>query len=212
MTEEFPLLPVFLKVKGRRCLVVGAGNIGLAKIQNLLDCGATVTVVAPQANAAVEQLAEQSRIVLVGKPYDEKDLESMSVVIAATSTPDLNHRIYREGTARGCFVNVVDDPDYCDFYFGSIVRRGALQVAISTTGESPAFAQQLRQEIDEALPAETGPWLARLGDLRRKINRVTEPGPERVSLLRELAKREICQAETCPCRTLHAPGELAAHS
>jgi precorrin-2 dehydrogenase/sirohydrochlorin ferrochelatase len=99
-------------------------------------------------------------------------------------------------------VNVVDDPEYCDFYFGSIVRRGALTVGISTAGESPAFAQQLKQEIDEALPADTGAWLQRLGKLRRKVNRVVEPGPRRILLLRELAKRQICDSETCPCRAL----------
>ncbi len=210
MIEEFPLLPVFMKMINRACLVVGAGSIGFAKIQNLLECGAVVKVVAPFACDQVEQLAVESKIVLLRKGYERTDLQGMSVVIAATSDPELNHRVYDEGVARGCFVNVVDDPDYCDFYFGSIVRRGALQVAISTTGESPAFAQQLRQEIDEALPGDTGEWLAQLGELRRQVNRVVEPGPKRVSMLRELARREVCHETRCPCRALAERQDFAA--
>ena len=186
--------------------------VASAKIQNLLECGAVVKVVAPVACEQVEQFAREGKLVLVRKEYEESDLESMSVVIAATSDPGLNHRVYGQGVARGCFVNVVDDPDYCDFYFGSIVRRGALQIAISTTGESPAFAQQLRQEIDEALPGDTAEWLARLGEIRRQVNRVIEPGPQRISILRELARREACDEMNCPCRALGEREELTAQS
>ena len=212
MIEEFPLLPVFMKMKDRPCLVVGAGSVASAKIVNLVECGARVRVIAPQICSEVDELALRHEVSLERRDYREDDLDGVSVVIAATSDLELNHRIYKECRARDLLVNVVDDPDYCDFYFGSIIRRGGLQVAISTTGESPAFAQQLRQEIDEALPADTGEWLARLGDLRRHVNRVVEPGPQRVSLLRELARREVCDKTTCPCRALPAIQELAAKS
>ena len=210
MIEEFPLLPVFMKMKDRRCLVVGAGSVALAKILNLVECGALVKVVAPRVCREIDELAREKKITLERKEYVEADLESVSVVIAATDSSELNHCIYTQGVALGRFVNVVDDPQYCDFYFGSVVRRGALQVAISTTGESPAFAQQLRQEIDEALPPDAGDWLGRLGDLRRHVNCVVEPGPQRISLLRELARREVCDETTCPCRALPAIQELAA--
>ncbi|MDQ2844057.1 MAG: bifunctional precorrin-2 dehydrogenase/sirohydrochlorin ferrochelatase [Acidobacteriota bacterium] len=199
-------------MKNRACLVVGAGLVGSAKIRNLLECGAVVKVVALDVCAEVGQLAQENKVALKRKEYEETDLQGMSVVIAATSDPGLNHRVYDEGVARGCFVNVVDDPDYCDFYFGSIVRRGALQIAISTTGESPAFAQQLRQEIDDALPGDTGKWLAQLGELRRHVNRVVEPGPHRISMLRELARREACHETDCPCRALAAREAFALDS
>jgi precorrin-2 dehydrogenase / sirohydrochlorin ferrochelatase len=202
MTERRPLLPVFMKMQDRPALVVGGGCIALEKIRVLLDSGATIRAVAPEALEEVKSLARDGKIILQEKEYSDKDLLGVSVVIAATNDFELNHRVYAEATARGQLVNVVDDPEYCDFYFGSIVRRGALQVAISTTGESPAFAQQLKQEIDEALPADTGSWLARLGELRRHINRVVEAGPGRISLLRELARREACDPATCPCRSL----------
>ncbi len=202
MTDEPPLMPVFMKMHGRPCLLIGGGRIALEKLLVLLDCGAAVTVVAREVLAEMAQLAAESVIALRQKEYATPDLEGFALVIAATNDATVNHRIYAEGVARGHLVNVVDDPQYCDFYFGSIVRRGALQIAISTRGESPAFAQQLKQEIDQALPADTGSWLARLGELRRHINRVVETGPARILLLRELARREACNPETCPCRML----------
>lgn len=201
-SQPVPLLPVFMKMEGRPCLLVGGGRIALEKIRVLLDCGTVIRVVAPEALPEIERLAEEGALVLDKKEYSEADLEGVSVVIAATNLADLNHRVRAEASARGLLVNVVDDPAYCDFYFGSIVRRGALQVAISTAGESPAFAQQLKQEIDEALPPDTGSWLARLGELRRHLNRVVDAGPARISLLRELARRETCDPATCPCRSL----------
>jgi precorrin-2 dehydrogenase len=202
MTEEPPLLPVFLKMKGRPCLVIGGGHVALEKIRVLLESQATVRVVAPEVVDELRKLAEQGRIILHAKKYDPADLDDVAVVIAATDNAQLNHRVYREAVARGRLVNVVDDPAHCDFYFGSIVRRGALQVAISTAGESPAFAQRLKQEIDEALPADTGTWLARLGETRRHVNRIVKAGPRRIALLRELARREACDPATCPCRSL----------
>jgi siroheme synthase-like protein len=161
-----------------------------------------IRAVAPEALDEVHELAEQGRIILQMKKYDPADLDGVAVVIAATDNAQLNHRVYREAVARGRLVNVVDDPAFCDFYFGSIVRRGSLQVAISTAGESPAFARQLKHEIDEALPADTGTWLARLGETRRHVNQVVKAGPRRVALLRELARREACDPATCPCRSL----------
>lgn len=197
-----PLLPVFFKMQGRPCLLVGAGKVALEKLNVLLDCGASIRVVAPVVLPEIEQLADAGRITLIKRDYLSSDIDNFTFIIAATSDAGLNHLVYADALARGRLVNVVDDPDYCDFYFGSIVRRGALQVAISTTGKSPAFAQQLKQEIDAALPADTASWLEQLGELRRHVNQTIAPGPARVSLLRELARREACDPSTCPCRAL----------
>jgi precorrin-2 dehydrogenase / sirohydrochlorin ferrochelatase len=196
------LLPIFMKMEGRPCLVVGGGQVALEKMRVLLECGTIVRAVAPEIVPEVDELARAGKILVQRREYCTEDLAGLSLVIAATNDPELNHRVYQEATAQGRLVNVVDDPEYCDFYFGSIVRRGALQIGISTSGESPAFAQQLKQEIDEALPPDTASWLERLGELRRHVNRVVEPGPARVSLLRELARREACNPETCPCRAI----------
>jgi precorrin-2 dehydrogenase/sirohydrochlorin ferrochelatase len=191
-------------MSGRPCLVVGGGTVALEKIRVLLDSQTAVCAVAPETLPEIEQLARDGKIVLRRMEYEANDLAGAAFVIAATNDRALNHRVHAEAEAQGRLVNVVDDPEYCDFYFGSIVRRGALQIGISTSGESPAFAQRLKQEIEQVLPPDTDEWLARLGEMRRRINQEMAPGLERVSLLRELAKRETCELETCPWRTLAA--------
>ena len=202
MIGEPPLLPVFFKMGGRPCLVIGGGNIALEKIRVLLESESAVCAIAPEALPEIEQLARDGKIIIRRKLYEANDLAGFAFVIAATNDQALNHRVHADAQAQGRLVNVVDDPQYCDFYFGSIVRRGALQIGISTSGESPAFAQQLKREIEQALPPDTDSWLGRLGEMRRRINQKVPPGPERVSLLRELARRETCELESCPCRTL----------
>jgi len=123
-------------------------------------------------------------------------------VIAATDSPEVNTAVYQAAVERGIFCNSVDDIPNCDFFFGSVVSRGKLQVAISTAGESPAFAQRLRREIDAQLPLDLGPWLDRVGDLRRKVLEIHPRGEERKALLHELAHRQVCDSESCPARRL----------
>src|SRR6185503_18024380 len=134
-------------------------------------------------------------IELVERKFAPDDLDGSFIVIAATDDPEVNATVYRESVARGILVNSVDDPPHCDFYFGSVVRRGDLQVAISTAGESPAVAQQLRREIDEQLPDDLGAWLAQVGGLRREILATHPAGEERKALLHRIAKRKILQPD-----------------
>jgi uroporphyrin-III C-methyltransferase/precorrin-2 dehydrogenase/sirohydrochlorin ferrochelatase len=196
------LLPIFLKLDGRRGLVVGAGSVALEKIGSLLTTGLLLRVVAPKAKSEIRQLAAESRIEFVERPFAIADLDGNFIVIAATNDPDVNASIYQSAVARGILANSVDDPPNCDFYFGSVVRRGELQIAISTAGKSPAVAQRLRREIDEQLPHDLGPWLAEVGRLRREVL-VTHPrGEERKLLLRQLAQRPACAAMNCPTRQL----------
>jgi precorrin-2 dehydrogenase/sirohydrochlorin ferrochelatase len=120
--------------------------------------------------------------------------------VAATATAEVNRAVFAEAQERGVLINAVDDPPFCDFYFPSIVRRGELQIAISTAGESPALAQRLRKEINAALPLDTGEWLMELGRLRREVTAVEPIGEPRKSLLHELAQREVCGFDGCPAR------------
>src|SRR4029077_14238842 len=138
-------------------------------INSLLITGLRLRVVAPEANAEIRQLADEGRLEWFERKFDPTDLDGNFVVIAATDDPEVNATVYRESVHRGILVNSVDDPPHCDFYFGSVVRRGDLQVAISTAGESPAVAQQLRREINEQLASDLGPWLSQIGQLRRDI-------------------------------------------
>jgi precorrin-2 dehydrogenase/sirohydrochlorin ferrochelatase len=196
------LFPAFLKMRNRPCLVVGAGEIAWSKITSLLDAEAHVQVIAEEARDEVHQMAAQGRIRLVLRTYEPNDVIGNFLVIAATDDQNVNADIYRDAEARNILCNAVDDPPNCDFYFGSIVRRGDLQIAISTNGESPALAQRLRREINAALPVDLGPWLADLGELRREVLQLYPAGDYRKQLLHTLAQREVCGSQSCPSRRI----------
>ncbi|MGA3129693.1 MAG: siroheme synthase CysG [Terracidiphilus sp.] len=206
------LLPIFLKLNGRPALLVGAGTVALEKIGSLLKTGVNLRVVAPHARAEIHQLAVEGKLELIEREFRPSDLDGSFIVIAATDVPEVNATVYREAVARGIPCNSVDDIPNCDFFFGSVVSRGDLQIAISTAGESPAVAQRLRREIDEQLPADLGLWLAQLGELRREVL-VTHPrGEERRLLLHELAHREICDSALCSTRQLARTGKEPARA
>jgi uroporphyrin-III C-methyltransferase/precorrin-2 dehydrogenase/sirohydrochlorin ferrochelatase len=196
------LLPIFLKLDSRPGLLVGAGNVALEKIGTLLHTGIRLRVVAPEAKAEIRQLASEGRIEWTERAFESADLDGNLLVIAATDDPSVNAAIYREAGECGILCNSVDDPPNCDFYFGAIVRRGDLQVAISTAGESPAVAQRLRSEIDELLPNDLGLWLTDIGRIRREILATHPAGEARKALLHQLADRPICKpaAQQTPAR------------
>jgi siroheme synthase-like protein len=197
-----PLLPIFVKLEGRPCLVVGAGAVGLQKVRSLLECGANLTVVAPEARDEIRELAAEGKLEWQRRRYAGEDIQGQQLVIAATNNPEVNHAVYADAVAAGVLVNAVDDPPFCDFYFGSVVRRGPLQIGISTAGESPAFAQRLREQLELLLDEGTGPWLERLGVLRREVLATHPAGPGRNHLLRALATRDVCDSPECPSRAM----------
>jgi uroporphyrin-III C-methyltransferase / precorrin-2 dehydrogenase / sirohydrochlorin ferrochelatase len=200
LSDPASLFPLFLKLEGKKCLVVGAGPIGLEKVESLLRCGAVITVVAPHAVAGIQELSASGEVEWLARRYETEDVVGRDLVIAATSDREVNRAVFEEASRRSILCNTADDPPLCDFFFGSVVRRGALQIAISTAGESPAVAQRLRREIDAQLPADLGPWLAELGQLRREVLKVMPAGAERKELLHQLAQRELCGSPTCPAR------------
>src|ERR1700722_15444978 len=185
------LLPIFVKLAGRRCLVAGAGSVAEAKIASLLEAEAEVRVVAPQANEQVRALASSGVVRWEQREFETSDLDDVFMAIAATSDPEVNARVFEQSRQRSVICNSVDDPPHCDFYFSANVRRGELQVAISTAGESPAVAQRLRDEIERALDPGLGEWLQDVGTLRREILARYPASEERQRLLRRLAYREV---------------------
>ena len=195
------LFPVFLKLNARPCLVVGAGNLAESKIESLRAAEAAVTVIAPEACASIRALAEAGEVTWHQRAYRAGDVaEGTFLVVTATNVAAVNRAVYLEATGKSILCNAVDDPPYCDFYFPSVVRRGDLQIAISTAGDSPALAQWLRKELNAALPLDMGAWLAELGNLRREVL-VLEPLNEaRKQLLHTLATREVCGLDACPSR------------
>ncbi len=204
------LLPIFLKLDGRRGLLVGAGTVALEKIGSLLKTGVVLRVIAPEARAEILVLASEGKLEFVEKAFEPSDLDGQFVAITATNVPEVNAAVYRAAVERGIPCNSVDDIPNCDFYFGSVVSRGDLQIAISTAGESPALAQRLRREIDEQLPEDLGPWLAQIGELRREVLDTHPRGEERRLLLHELAARQICESPLCATRDLARRSRQAA--
>ena len=150
--------PVNLVLDGRSCLVVGGGKVALRKVEGLLACGGRVTVVAPRINPDLRTLSD---VVIEERPWRPQDLEGMWLVIAATDDPSVNRAVYDAGQRAGVWVNGADDPANCSFTLPSVVRRGDLQVTVSTGGRSPALSTWLRRRLE----GEIGPEYAVLLDL-----------------------------------------------
>jgi siroheme synthase-like protein len=186
---------MFVKLEGRPSLVVGAGAIAAAKIPSLLEAGAQVRVVAPQANDAVAQLVRDGKVVWEQRTFQPSDLDGVFLVIAATSLHELNSQVFHEARQRNILCNAVDDPENCDFYYGSVVRRGDLQIAISTAGHSPALSQRLRQELEQQFGPEYSAWLQELGARREQLFSQDIDPEERRQLLHAVASREAFEAK-----------------
>jgi len=196
------MLPIFLKLVGRNCLLVGAGPVALEKIGTLLTTGLRLRIVAPQAVPEIRRLAAEEAVDWISKTFEPSDLDGMFLVIAATNDPAVNQAVFQAASEQRVLCNSVDDVPNCDFYFGSVVNRGDLQIAISTAGQSPALSQRLRREIDTQLPPDLGPWLESLGSLRREVLATHPRGEPRKALLHQLADRQICDSVACPSRQL----------
>ena len=146
---ETPFYIACLRLSGRRCVVVGGGDIGLEKVEGLLACDAEVTLVAPEAHPELAQLALEGSIGWDRREYEPADLERTFLAIAATADTEVNIRVYEDAEARAMLVNVVDVPPLCNFILPAIVRTGPLAIAISTAGASPALAKRMKREVAE---------------------------------------------------------------
>jgi uroporphyrin-III C-methyltransferase/precorrin-2 dehydrogenase/sirohydrochlorin ferrochelatase len=196
------LFPLFLKLEGRPCLVVGAGTIAAPKIESLLHVGGQVTVVAPEALPVIAAWADENKIRWIEREFLPTDLDGALLVVTATNQKIVNHAVAEAARAKGILCNSVDDPPDCDFYYGSVVERGSLQVAISTAGKSPALAQRLREELSALIADDTDAWLDQLGERRLRILSAVPPGEERKQALHLLARREACNPSGCPVEAM----------
>src|SRR3984957_14203281 len=187
------LFPAFLKLHSRRVLVVGGGSIAAQKIPGLLEAGAQVHVVSPKLAPQLTEWVRNQQITWSPNPFKPAVLDGAFLVIAATSIRDLNAQVYKEADQRNILCNAVDDIDHCHFYYGSIVQRGDLQIAISTNGKSPALAQRLRRELEDQFGPEYESWLAWLGAARETL-RAQSNDPELTKRwLHTLASRSMVE-------------------
>jgi len=185
------LFPMFFKLEGRRCVVVGAGAIASQKLEGLLDSGAEVRIVAPEASEMIRELARRGRVAFTQAEFQPAHLEGALLAIAATGNPEVNEQVFRAARERGVLCNAVDEPERCDFFYPAVVRRGDLQIAISTAGKSPALAQRIRRELEEQFDASYERWLEWLGAVRQMLfRREVEPGLRKQTLHR-IAGRAI---------------------
>lgn len=167
MTELFP---VFLKLNGRRALIVGGGKIAALRAGQLTRTGAFVTVVAPKVIVEFERLAEAGSVDLVRRGFERTDLDRRYfIVIAATNDPETQQAVFEEADRLGILCNVVDNPGRCNFYTPAVVERGELKIAISTSGRSPFLAGKLRQYLEEAIPENAANLTNAVGLLRSKL-------------------------------------------
>jgi precorrin-2 dehydrogenase / sirohydrochlorin ferrochelatase len=203
------LFPMFLKLTGRQCLVVGAGKVGEPKIGGLIDTGARIRVVTLEATDVVREWARAGKIDLELRAFTPSDLDNAFLAVVATSSRSLNEFVYREAQRRGVLCNVVDVPEYCDFFYPAVVRRGDLQIAISTAGQSPSLAQKLRQQLEQQFGPGYATWVAELGETRRLILASDLDAERKHELLHSLASREAFEAALADAPVLSAQGEGA---
>jgi precorrin-2 dehydrogenase/sirohydrochlorin ferrochelatase len=188
------LFPMFVKLDGREVLVVGAGRVGEPKIRGLLPTGARIRVVAHEASEAVRQWARNGEIVLEERGFVTADLDNVFLAVVATSARELNELVFREAQSRRILCNVVDVPEQCDFYYPAVVQRGDLQIAISTSGQSPSLAQKLRQQLERQFGPGYAHWVAALGETRRRVLASNLEPERKRDLLQSLASPEAFEA------------------
>ena len=163
------MYPVFLKLNGRKAVVIGAGPVAERKIGPLLDSGARISVVAPVATEGIKKLAANGKIRWNQRIFREEDLDGCMIVIAATDSTRVNASVYARAARRGQLINSVDDPENCNFYVPAIVNRHPLLVAVSTSGRAPFFAKLFRRFIEKKLYQGVGSDIEDLGRIRASV-------------------------------------------
>ena len=185
------LFPIFVKLEGRLVVIVGGGAIAEGKISSLLAAGARVRVIAPDVSAGIKDLVKSEKIEWHAKEFKANDLAEAFLVVAATSAPGVNEAVFREADARGLLCNAVDDIQHCHFYYGSVVQRGDLQIAISTNGKSPALAQRLRRELENQFGPDYEQWLEWLGAAREVVRANEGDADSKKAALHQLASQPM---------------------
>lgn len=179
--------PMYVDLCHKNCLVVGGGNVALRKIEKLLLFKAHILVVSEQVNESIHRLVCEGHIKLLSRRFEEKDLDDVFLVIAATDDTDANHLIYQKSHDRKIPINVVDDPALCTFIFPAIVKKDDLVIGISTSGRYPALAGMLKKDIENLLPKETEYMLALLAGFRATLREKKDAEINKTQILQDLA-------------------------
>jgi siroheme synthase-like protein len=199
---DTPFYIACLKLTGRRCVVVGGGEIGLEKVEGLLACDGRVVLIAPDAVPELEALAAEGSIEWIRRDYETGDLEATFIAIAATDDTDVNIRVFEDAERRAMLVNVVDVPPLCNFILPAIVRTGPLAIAISTAGASPALAKRIKRQVAEEFGEEYARLAVMLNDVRGWAKGTLPTYQDRKAFF-----EEIVNGDPDPIALLRAGGE-----
>jgi len=183
--------PVNLDIHNRNCLVVGGGSVGTRKATTLLHCGARVTVVSPEATPRLLEMAASGSIELQKRAFRPSDLDGRFLVVGATDNEELNREIHTCAERLGLLCNIADRPAACNFILPSIVNRGDLIIAISTSGKSPAFAKKLRKELEKKFGNEYAEFLKLMGAIRKKLLSAKHEPEAHKHLFEQLIDRDL---------------------
>lgn len=189
------LFPIFIDLRGKKCVVVGGGSVASRKINTLLEFDAQVTVVSPEFCPKILEWESQKRIETNRKEYSGGDLQGALLAVAATSDKNVNDKVWQEASDRHIFVNVADDPGKCTFVFPAVVKRDELVVGITTSGGYPALAGSIRRQIEALLPERYGELLQILGDIRHKAEREISSTHRRKEILLQLLEAALVLEE-----------------
>jgi precorrin-2 dehydrogenase/sirohydrochlorin ferrochelatase len=210
--KRFPYYPIFLDVENRDVLIIGGGNVCARKAETMLRYGARVTIVSPEFTEEIEEWGRAGTVAIRRKPYEEKDLDGASIVIASTDDQRVNEQIAADCRARRIPVNVVDVTPLCEFIVPAIVESGSIQIAVSTGGKSPALARTLKEDLQRMVGAEYSEVNEALGSLRDSAKSVLPTDTDRkrffdgiiaqgiLQMLREGRRREAYETIADACR------------
>lgn len=183
--------PLILNLKGKKCVVVGGGEVACRKIKRLLECGAEVVVISPRLTAKLKEMKEKGQITHLPREYRRGDLKDSFLVVGATRKASVNREVAKEAREVRALVNVVDSPLLCDFFVPSFLRKGKLIISISTQGTSPALAKRIKTELEKAYGEEYTQFLDWMGEVREKIIRRVRNKNKRKEILSCLVESEV---------------------
>lgn len=185
--------PIFLDIKGRPCVVVGGGSVAERKVLSLLSAGARVLVISPEITPALKKLAGKKKVKLLQRPYASGDLKGFFLAYSATNNSKVNRMVWSEAKKEGILLNVVDVPRLCNFIVPSIVDRGDLLIAISTSGKSPAMAKKIRQQLEKEFGMEYAVFLEIMGKIRDKLLTVSKESDKNKEVFEKLVNSPMLE-------------------
>lgn len=188
-----PYYPLFFDLTGKLCVIVGGGAVAERKVKGLVRAGVRPKVISPTMTKGILRLSKRGLATLVMREYREGDLKGADFAFAATDRKEINVRIGDESARRGVPLNVADNPDKCDFIVPSVVKRGPVSIAVSTSGLAPMLAKRLKAVLAATLTAEYGTYARRVGAFRRFLMDHVEDGKQRKSILKRLGKADVSE-------------------